>query len=354
MKSHLLNYLVCPACKGLLHCEIYEEDKSLPWVEILTGHLTCIHCSGQFPIRDGIPRMLIGQLSAPVQATVTSFGWEWLTFDSQIQDTYMTGKNNFLDFIYPVAEVDFVGKLVLDAGCGMGRFLKLGAEFGSREIIGVDLSDSVDAAYRNTRLLVNAHVVQADIYALPFVDQFDYIFSVGVLHHLPDPQQGFACLAQLLTDGGQLSAWVYGEENNGWVIRFLSPIRLRLTSRLPRPVLHGISNILGIGLYICVKLIYQPVNERGLRWRYWLPYNDYLTYSAHLTYKSLVSVIFDHLAPQLSAYISRDTFATWYQAENLTDIIITSRNKMSWRGLGKRIAQSPIAGNPIMLMERDK
>ena len=281
------------------------------------------------------------------------FGWEWLTFDSQIQDTYMTGENNFLDFIYPVTEVDFADRLILDAGCGMGRFLKLGAEFGSREIIGIDLSDSVEAAYQNTRLLPNAHVIQADIYALPFVSQFDYIFSVGVLHHLHDPQQGFACLAKLLKDGGRLSAWVYGKENNGWVIRFLSPLRLHITSRLPRPILHGISHILGVFLYGCIKLIYQPVNERGLRWRHWLPYNDYLYYSARLSYKSLVSVIFDHLVPQLSTYIARDEFVNWFQVENLVNVIITPRNNMSWRGLGTRLIQPAVPGNPTMQLEQE-
>jgi SAM-dependent methyltransferase len=339
VKANLLNYLICPACGGSLDCQVYEEDKSLPWLEIIAGCLTCMCCENQFLVKDGIPRMLLGELSAPVQTTVTGFGWEWLKFDRQIQGTYMTGKDNFLDFIYPITETDFDDKLVLDAGCGMGRFLKLGAEFGSREIIGVDLSDSVIAAYQNTRMLANAHVVQADIHALPFPPQFDYIFSVGVLHHLPDPQAGFAYLARLLNDRGQLSAWVYGEENNSWVIHFLSPLRAHLTSRLPRPILHGISHILGFILFVCIKLIYQPANERGLRLCRWFPYNDYLYYSSRLSYKSLVSVVFDHLVPQLSAYISRDEFSSWFQAEAMVDVVITPRNNMSWRGLGTRLAR---------------
>jgi hypothetical protein len=51
---------------------------------------------------------------------------------------------------------------------GWGGFLKLGADFGCQEIVGVDLSNSVEAAYQNTRHLPNAHVVQADIMQLPF------------------------------------------------------------------------------------------------------------------------------------------------------------------------------------------
>lgn len=109
----------------------------------------------------------------------------------------MTGKNNFLDFIYPIIEEFFEDKFVLDAGCGMGRFLKLAAELGSRDVIGIDLSQSVEAAYRNTRTLPNAHVVQADIMALPFITKFDYIFSIGVLQFLSEPREGFHRLSQL-------------------------------------------------------------------------------------------------------------------------------------------------------------
>ncbi len=176
----LIDYLACPVCKGPLRCVVYQEDKGLPWSEILEGCLTCEICGQEYQIHNGIPRMLTGQLPDEVKKTVGGFAWEWQTFNDQIKGTYMTDKAHFLDFIYPTTEDFFEGKFVLDAGCGMGRFLSLGADFGSRDVIGVDLSNSVEAAYHNTRTLSNAHVVQADILALPFVKQFDYIFSVGV------------------------------------------------------------------------------------------------------------------------------------------------------------------------------
>jgi SAM-dependent methyltransferase len=289
--------------------------------------------------------MITGQLPKEVQKTVDGFGWEWQTFNDQIQNTYMTDKAIFLDFIYPTAEDFFEGKLVLDAGCGMGRFLKLGAEFGSSEIIGVDLSQSVEAAYRNTRSLANAHVVQANILALPFFKNFDYIFSVGVLHHMQNPKEGFSQLVKLLKDNGRISVWVYAKENNGWVIYLLSPLRKYVTSRLPRPVLYVISYFLGLILYSCLQLIYKPANESklGSRLRRFFPYNDYLYYSSRLTFASLVSVVFDHLAPQLAAYISREEFESWFREEDLAAVTITARNNMSWRGQGTRAAGPGVA-----------
>jgi SAM-dependent methyltransferase len=276
-------------------------------------------------------------LSAEVKNTVEGFGFEWQTFNEQIQDTYMTDKAHFLDFIHPITENFFDKKIVLDAGCGMGRFLKLGAEFGSKEIIGIDLSQSVEAAYQNTRHLANAHVVQANIFELPFPNIFDYIFSIGVLHHLDNPREGFSQLVKLLKKNGKISVWVYSRENNRWVIT-LAPIRKVITSRLPKPALLSISHFIGFFLYLLLQMVYKPVNETkpGRKIKHLLPYNDYLYYSSRLGYRSLVSVIFDHLVPQLAAYISREELNDWFERENLNSVFVTSRNNMSWRGQGMR------------------
>jgi SAM-dependent methyltransferase/uncharacterized protein YbaR (Trm112 family) len=337
MKTRLLDYVVCPNCKGALHCEVFVEANDLPWPEIMEGSLTCENCSQQFPIRNGIPRLVnVANLTNDVVKNVDGFGYEWLTFDKKIQDSFMTDKTNFLDFIHPINEEFLKGKFVLDAGCGMGRFLKLASEFDSREAIGVDLSQSVEAAYHNTRGLPNAHVVQADIMALPFVQKFNYIFSIGVLHVTADPQGSFSELVKLLREGGTISAWVYSKENNDWVLRYVDPVREHITSKMPRPLLYVLCQILGIFLYGCLKLIYKPANKGifGRKFGHWLPYNEYLSYSTQLNYHSLVSVIFDQLVPRLVEYVPRDEFENWFHACDLSDVVITSRNNMSWGGHG--------------------
>jgi len=303
----------------------------------MRGDLACNRCRREYPIVNGIPRFFPGgQTPGDVQNTVDGFGYEWEKFTPDILGTYMDNQENFYDFIYPVTKDFFQGKIVLDAGCGMGRFLKLGAEFGSQEIIGLDLSNSVEAAYHNTSHLPNTHVVQGDILALPLKPRFDYIFSIGVLQFLSQPQRGFKELTQLLKPGGKISIWVYSEENNGWVIRFLSPIREKITSRLPRPVLLMISRLLGLVLYSTLRLIYKPANE----WSWLkpigrkLPYNEYLYYSSRLPFSGVVSVIFDHLVPQLVVYLSRDEIRDWFENENLRGVEISSRNNMSWRAHG--------------------
>jgi uncharacterized protein YbaR (Trm112 family)/ubiquinone/menaquinone biosynthesis C-methylase UbiE len=338
MKLKLIEFLVCPECKGLLDCLVEKEDPNYPWKEILEGSLLCENCGRNYPIILGVPHLITGSYSDKVQKTVAGFGWEWQQFDIQIQDTYMTDKTNFLDFIAPVTPDFFANKVVLDAGCGMGRFLKLGAEFGSQDIIGIDLSGAVDVAYRNVRHLPNAHIIQADILALPLKPKFDYIFSVGVLQFLEQPQAGFNCLSNLLRHEGSISVWVYSKENNGWVMRLISPIRKHLTSRLPRPVLYGISYFLGFLLYLIIKYTYKPANEikRISNLAKFLPYNSYLYYSSRLSYRGIVSVIFDHLVPSLVTYLSKEELSRWFPKEQFSDVTITSRNNMSWRAFGVR------------------
>src|SRR2546426_12679790 len=96
----------------------------------------------------------------------------------------------------PVGKDAFAGRRVLDAGCGKRRHLRLAAAFGAREVIAVDLGPAVDAAAQNTADLDNVHVVQGDLTRPPFRPaSVDLIYSIGVLHHLPEPEAGFRALS---------------------------------------------------------------------------------------------------------------------------------------------------------------
>jgi SAM-dependent methyltransferase len=337
MKEKLVPFLKCPTCKALLNCEPTSIAADLPWIEIMEGTLICQKCEHTYPIHGGIPRFTAPeQVEEKSKKTVEGFGYEWSKFNHQISASYMSQEQNFYDFIHPITADFFQDKIILDAGCGMGRFLKLGAAFGSQEIIGVDLSRAVEAAYLNTRHLPNAHVVQGDIMKLPFQPCFDYIFSIGVLQFLPDPRRGFQNLTRLIKPEGRVSIWVYSQENNQFASRILTPFRQLITSRLPHSVLYFISRVLGLILYIGLQLVYRPANE----WKYLnkigpkLPKNEYLYYSSRLSYHEITSVIFDHLVPQLVVYLSKTELIDWFEKENLTQVEISSRNNMSWRAHG--------------------
>ena len=167
----------------------------------------CPACSSVFPVRAGVARFVAGQ------AYSESFGFEWNYFARTQLDSTRGEARSRETFIQKTGwSLDALrDKRVLDAGCGMGRFAEVCAEAGA-EVYAVDLSTAVEAAYRNLGHRGNVHFFQADIMNLPFADEtFDFIYSIGVLHHTPDTRAAFLRLVPLLKPGGTIAIWVYGK-----------------------------------------------------------------------------------------------------------------------------------------------
>jgi SAM-dependent methyltransferase len=332
MKKRLLQYLACPACNGEVRLLSVAKTEG---VEIVEGDLDCAGCERHFPIVRGVPRFAdLSRIEEEKAATASNFGWQWQHF------TQHDGKyaEQFLGWIAPVRPEFFRDKVVLEGGCGKGRHAQLSASWGARDHIGIDLSAAVETAFAATRHLANAHVVQADIYHLPFKRVFDYAFSVGVLHHLPDPRGGFRSLAAKVKAGGHISAWVYGAENNGWITRFVNPLRERVTSRINRRALLHLSKLPTAALYAATKLIYGPLNRRnggGSSIARRLFYNDYLSAISDFGWREQHTIVFDHLVAPTAFYVRRDEFADWWEEAGASDVHIGWHNKNSWRGFGK-------------------
>ena len=300
--------------------------------EIIEGDLRCAACESSFPITRGIPRFAEpGAVESDKQATAENFGWQWTHFTEE-DERYA---EQLLGWIAPVTPEFFRDKVVLEGGCGKGRHTQLAAEWGASEVIGVDLSSAVETAFAATRSLPNAHVIQADIYRLPLARKFDYAFSVGVLHHLPDPRQGFFSLASKVKPGGHVSAWIYGAENNEWIVSFVNPVREKITSRIDQRALLQLSKIPAAGMYLATKLIYGPLTRRGSTLGQYLFYNDYLSAIAPFGWREQHLIVFDHLVAPTAFYIPREEFESWWRELGATDVSVTWHNKNSWRGFGK-------------------
>jgi SAM-dependent methyltransferase len=302
------------------------EDK-----EIMEGDLRCSSCASSFPIRSGIPRFADpDQVEGDKRATAENFGWQWQHF-TQEDARYA---DQFLGWIAPVTPEFFRDKVVLEGGCGKGRHTQLAARWGALDVVGVDLSFAVETAFAATRSFPNAHIVQADIYRLPLARKFDYAFSVGVLHHLPDPRSGFMSLASKVRPGGHISAWIYGAENNEWITRWVNPVREKVTSRIDQRALLQLSKIPAAWLYLATKLVYGPLNRSGSSLAKHLFYNDYLSAIAPFGWREQHTIVFDHLVAPTAFYISREEFEDWWREIGASDVKISWHNKNSWRGTG--------------------
>ena len=154
-----------------------------------------------------------------------------------------------------VAAIDpslLAGASVLEMGCGMGKYLKVVSEH-ARTVIGLDLSEAVLRARRETRDRANVHVVQGDILSPPFRPaSLDFVYSVGVLHHTPDAHQAFLRSASLVKPGGRLAVWLYPQDPTPgryakrahWIQdEILRPVTCRLPPRALRAVAAGLGRL---------------------------------------------------------------------------------------------------------------
>ena len=200
MKHRLADLLVCPDCTASLELEIRARDQE----EILAGLLRCARCRCDFPIQEGIPRF------APSDAYAASFSFEWKKWQRTQFDTEAQ-KRSESTFVVSTGKrpQELAGKLVLDVGCGSGRFMDVLARAGA-EIVGLDLSLAVEVARQNLGCRPNCHFVQADALSPPFrPGTFDFAYSIGALHHTSDSRQAFLRMARLLKPQGVAAIWVY-------------------------------------------------------------------------------------------------------------------------------------------------
>ena len=234
LSADLQAILRCLSCGGKL-----ESDSA--------GGFLCPACKRAYPNANGIARFVDAQQYA------ASFGFQWHRYQkTQLDhDEVLEADRNFR-MKTGLRPEELKGKLVLDVGCGMGRFAEVATRWGAR-VVGIDLSAAAEVAAKN---LPDREFVafQADVFALPFApESFDIIYSLGVLHHTPDCEAAVKALDKYLKPGGILAVWLYSGYNNWY--RF-SDIWRRYTHKMKPETLHSV-------LKVAVPVLYHL--ERGLR-----------------------------------------------------------------------------------------
>jgi SAM-dependent methyltransferase len=282
MNPELISLLQCPRCRGSLRID-----------EAPSPRLVCRSCGGSYPIVGGVPR-LAGESYA------ASFGRQWNRYDvarpEEDEATFRVKTG--------VDPRELAGRLVLDAGCGGGRYARLLGAQGAR-VVGVDLSSAVDKAAALCAASSDVAIVQADLLDLPVAEgAFDLVYSIGVLHHTPDPRRAFAQVARRVKTGGRLAVWLY--RRNTAPQEWLNSALRAVSTRLPAPVLEPLCAGLGV-------LGAVPVLNRTL--------NKLANFSSHPDRTLRVCDNFDWYAPRYQSHHTPDELRHWFVEEGFTDII---------------------------------
>lgn len=346
MRYEHLKYLTDPITNQPFELSEFERQGQHIISGILKNH------QSWYPIINGVPRILIGTLKTTLLINHLSFlhrfqsqlsseiktEWEAATQNIDDLDTFLKHqkktaesfsyewkhiyhendyeKQNFLHFLSPfINEEDFKQKNTLDIGCGSGRFTKWAALFDTNISFGTDLGETVEVAFKLTKNIANTCIVQADIYAMPFHRIFDLSYSIGVLHHLPKPETGFAQLPDTIKPSGKMLIWVYNRLHNARAIYFYEPLRSAL-KHLPKPLLYKICYLPGAAVH-AINYITHALNAIGLTTAAKkVPFSYY----ANFPFNMKLNDSFDVLATPKSNYYYREEIEKWFSEAKLNNI----------------------------------
>ncbi len=227
MKSELLEVLRCPKTGQRLRLEAASDLSA----EVDDGILISANGQYRYPVLKGIPRFV------PESNYADNFGMQWNHFRQTQLDSHSGLPISYERFWQATGwnQASMKDQWVLDAGCGAGRFAEVALRAGAK-VVALDYSSAVDACYTNLKHHPNLHVVQGDIYALPFAPKsFPFVYSLGVLQHTPDVAKAFASLPPMVRGAGHLCADFYWK-------RFRTMMHAKylfrpLTKRMAQPAL---------------------------------------------------------------------------------------------------------------------
>ncbi len=200
------------------------------YAALLDGAATYLEASAQLAVSSGESGVTCGNTTV-LDVTAEHYGHLWGEFspghyfDEAMQMLHTRMSRNGVETVW------FRGKRAVDCGCGGGRYTVALKKVGFDKVVGVDWSEE---ALEGARLRAGEAGIEGVIYKranvldLPFDDnEFDFVFSNGVLHHTENVLRGIRELLRVMKPGGR-----------GWLYLYARPGGLdRLTHYLARLLL---------------------------------------------------------------------------------------------------------------------
>jgi ubiquinone/menaquinone biosynthesis C-methylase UbiE/uncharacterized protein YbaR (Trm112 family) len=311
MKEEHVKHLVCPDCYSALSvlAETRRDDG-----RIETGSLKCQNCSGAYPIVGFVPRFVAADGYA------AAFAYEWKIHTR----TQYDGSSGVPDserrfFAATKWPRKLPGEIMLEVGCGSGRFTEQAVSTGAF-VVSIDYSSAVEVNYASNGHRENLLIVQADLFRMPFRRQyFDRLYCFGVLQHTPDVGAAFRALLPVVKAGGHVAIDVY--DKRWWTVfktkYWVRPITRRMKHEtLYRMVVNYVDRMWPLARLIDRLPSGYHANAQLLiaskRHKYPDADDDWLREWAKLDVFDMLSPTHDH--PQTLRTVRR-----WFKGEGLLD-----------------------------------
>jgi SAM-dependent methyltransferase len=258
--------------------------------------------------------------------TIADFGEQWLRFDTH--EGFYASVELLRDICEPLLPVSAIqGQRIAEIGSGTGRIVQMLLDAGAAHVVALEPSAAFDVLTRNLAAAGDrVSYIRARGEELPANEGLDLVFSIGVLHHIPEPDPVVGAAYGALRPGGRILVWLYGREGNGTYLALVKPLRW-LSTRLPPGPTEVLARILSAGFtaYMAASRV-VPLPLRG--------------YIEHVIGKfspeRRVQVIFDQLKPAYAKYYSRQEAIQLIQSAGFENVRIHHRHGYSWTVTGMK------------------
>ena len=247
------------------------------------------------------------------------FGDQFLFYKNIDEEDYWGGLDIFIDQLKPFDPNKVKNKIIMEVGVGNGRVLRHMLKFKPKQIIAVDPAKSIKVAKENNPSnKIDFLNLKAE--EINFEKKFDYVFSLGVIHHIPDHQIACQKIYNSLKKKGKFIGWVYGSEGNELYLLIFNNLR-RITIALPDNVLRIICHFLNLACYLYIflcKIMPLPMRNYMLR-----IFNK-------CSYKKRNLMIFDQLNPSYAKYFKKEELENILKQSGFKKFELIHRHKYSW------------------------
>lgn len=256
---------------------------------------------------------------------IQDFGEQWLKYTSN--DGYYGSKVLFADIVLPLLNPDEISNCkVADIGSGTGRIVNMLLACGASEVIAVEPSNGFEVLRQNISNPEKVTCLNVTGDQLPPTGDLDYVFSIGVLHQVPEPKPVVDAVFAALRPGGRFIYWVYGKEGNELYLSAIKPLRL-LTKLLPHNFLAAL-----------VWLLDWPLRFYMILCRNFpLPLGKYLISNlSKFAPDKRRLVIYDQLNPSYAKYYTREEAEELLVNSKFENVQSYHRHSYSWTVIGTK------------------
>jgi SAM-dependent methyltransferase len=260
------------------------------------------------------------------ERTIRAFGRQWTAFPEN--RGYYASVSLLEDICAPLLDVrELTDKRVCEIGSGSGRIVEMLLTAGAANVLAIEPSEAFAVLQENIRHHGSrVQLLRATGEHIPCGANFDFVFSIGVLHHIPEPEPVVQAAFRSLRPGGKLLIWLYGKEGNSLYLSVVRPLRV-LTSRLPHRLLWLLACLFDLPLRAYLRLC------RVLP----LPMHQYLIQViGRFEPAERRLVIFDQLNPAYARYYSKSEAYQLLEQAGFQDIRLHHRHGYSWTMVGTK------------------